>query len=547
MRVRTMTAAVAAAGALVLVLSGCTSDGGGDGGDTAKPVDTDQLVTALPAAAKDVDSVTWALVEGEPLSVLPGADYNFVSPNLCTSLLDLQGDFTIKPGIAEKADWVDPVTFQIDLRDGVTFWDGEPVTPEDVVYSLTRHWKDVTDAYYGAFVFVKSIEVTGDAQVTVHFTAPDSGFRDALSGGSGAVLEKAYSEKAGKALGTAEGGIMCAGPYQLEKWTPGKDIVTTAYDGYWDGAPKVKTLTYQFISDGTTLTNALLSGDVDGAFDVPPSSRTSFESSDTGRLVLGPSTASYSFGPLRDKGLGANIKIRQALSLAIDRQQYIQTVLHGLGAEQKSFVGPFSWAGSDVADIYQAGYDALAAPKVDLDAAKKLVEESGEDTSQPIKLAIPAGSKEFSQTAAIVQAAAQQIGLTVSIQELQASDYSALFVDDSARGDLDLVATVGYMETPGVLTYPQLFVLPPDQGGLFNLSGYDNAEAAGLIQKARTASDAKQAAEDYVQAQKLFAPDMLQVTLAGSYHTLFLSNTLTGAVTSVAAYATPWALHLGGE
>ncbi|WEG09343.1 ABC transporter substrate-binding protein [Microbacterium horticulturae] len=541
-----MTAAVAAAGALALVLSGCTSDGGTDG-DTAKPVDTDALVTALPAATKDVDSVTWGLVEGEPLSLIPGQDYNFVSPNLCTSLLTLNGDFTAAPGIAEKADWVNPVTFQIDLRDGVKFWDGNPVTPEDVVYSLTRHWKDVTDAFYGAFVFVKSISITGDNQVTVSFTAPDSTFRDAMTGGSGAVLEKAFSEKAGKALGTAAGGVMCAGPYKLDKWTPGQDIVTTANEDYWDGAPKVKTLTYQFISDGATMTNALLSGDVDGAYNVAPSSRATFESAKDGKLYLGPSTSSFSFGPVRDTGLGANIKIRQALNLAIDRQQYIQTVLHGLGYVQSTFVAPFSWSGSPAADTYQKAYDALPEPKVDLEAAKKLVEESGEDTSQPINLGIPAGSKELSQTAAIVQSAAQQIGLTVKIEELQAADFSAIFVDKDARGDLDLISTVGYTETPGVLTYPQLFVLPPEQGGIFNWTGYDKPEVTQLIQSARTATDPQAAAESYVKAQEIFAPDMLQVTLAGAYHTTFLNNRLTGAVTSVASYSTPWAAKLGGK
>ena len=56
----------------------------------------------------------------------------------------------------------------------MTFWDGTPVTPADVIYSLERHKNDVTDAYYGAFVLVAAIEATGDEQVTVHFNAPDS-------------------------------------------------------------------------------------------------------------------------------------------------------------------------------------------------------------------------------------------------------------------------------------------------------------------------------------------------------------------------------------
>lgn len=545
MRFRGIPVAVVAAGAALLLLAGCTAR------DTevapSPSVDSDALVASLPEATTEVEEVTWALVEGEPRSLIPGADYNFIAPNLCDSLLRVQPDFSIAEGIATTADWADPVTFVIDLRAGVTFWDGTPVTAADVIYSLERHRTDVTDSYFGAFVLVESIEATSDSQVTVRFAAPDSDFRNAIASGAGAVLSKTYSEDAGDALGTSGGGLLCAGPYKLDSWTPGSEIVTVANDDYWDGAPLVKTLTYKFIPDGTTLTNALLEGEVDGAFTVPPASRSAFETSDEGRLVVGPSTASFSFGPTKSTGAGANPQIRQALSLAIDRDQYIQTVLNGLGQSQSTFVAPFSWSGSPAADIYQAGYDALAVPTVDLDAAKKLVEESGEDTSVPLRVAIPAGSKELSQTAAIIQSAAEQIGLTVEIDERQAADFAAIFLDPAAREDIDFVATTGYTETPGVLAYPQLFLLPAELGGIFNWSGYSNDEVTGLLQQSRTSTDAQSAAQTYVSAQEIFAPDMLQVTLASSYHTTFLSNDLTGAVTSVAAYSSPWALHLGGE
>ncbi|MBD7995756.1 ABC transporter substrate-binding protein [Arthrobacter sp. Sa2CUA1] len=533
----------------LLLLTGCTSRTPEQ--SAAPAIDPESLVTSLAAGKTAVDDVTWGLVEGEPRSLVPGADYNFIQPNLCDSLLRVQPDFTIDAGIAERADWVDPVTFVIDIRPGVTFWDGSPVTPGDVVYSLQRHHLDVTSAFFGAFVLVApegGIEITGENQVTIHFAAPDSTFRDALSGGAGAVLSKTVSEEQGPALGTSGGDLLCAGPYKLESWTPGSEIVTVANADYWDGAPLVQKLTFKFIPDGTTLTNALLEGDVDGAFNVAPGGRDAFESSDQGRLVVGPSTASFSFGPARDTGAGANPKIRQALSLAIDREQYISTVLNGLGQPQSTFVAPFSWSGSPAADAYQAGYDALEQPETDLDAAKKLVQESGEDTAVPLRLAIPAGNKEFSQTAAIIQNAAQQIGLTVEIDERQAADFAAIFLPDPGpRENIDLVATTGYTETPGVLAYPQLFLLSPDLGGIFNWTGYANPEVTGALQAARTTPDPFGAAEAYTAAQEGFAPDMLQVTLAGAFHTTFLNNRLTGAVTSVAAYASPWALHLGGE
>lgn len=554
MRIHRKAGAVVAVGTALALIAGCVPrDTDASSTNAADSDSRIELISSLPAATQVVDAVTWGLREGEPRLLAPGGDYNFVTPNLCDSLLRVTPDFGIEAGIAESAEWVDPVTFVIDIREGVTFWDGTPVTPEDVVYSLERN-RDQRSAFFGATVLVvpgpDGISVTGPAQVTVRFVAPDSTFRDALAGGAGAVLSRAFGEQAGDALGTSSGGVLCAGPYELEAWTPGQEIVTVANEDYWGGAPKVGRITYKFVPDGTTLTNALLAGEIDGAYNVAPASRAEFESSDAGSLVLGPSTASFSFGPTRSEGLGANPLIRQALSLAIDREQYIQAVLNGLGAPQSTFVAPFSWASMDAADVYSAGYDALEEPEVDLDAAKALVEESGEDTSVPLRIVIPAGSKELSQTAAIMQSAAESIGLTAEIDERQAADYGAMFADPfnkALRENTDLIAATGYTETPGVLAYPQLFLLPVEQGGIFNWSGYENPKVTEALQAARTTPEPVGAADAYVTAQEIFAPDQLQVTLAGAYHATFLNDSLTGVVTSVAAYASPWALALGGK
>lgn len=544
MRFRGIPAAALAAGAALLLLTSCTAR------DTevapSPSVDGAELVASLPAATAEVDAVTWALVEGEPRSLDPSADYSFIIPNLCDNLLQLQPDFTVAEGLATSAEWTDPVTFVIDLRDDVTFWDGTPMTADDVIYSLERN-RVPTSTWFPAFVLVNAIEKTGDHQVTVRFNAPDTAFRDALSGAGGAVMSKAFGEQAGDTLGTSAGGILCTGAYELTDWTPGTEIVTTANPDYWGGAPLVDTLTYAFVSDGTTLTNALIEGEIDGAFNVPPASRDSFESAAGGRLILGPSTASYSFGPTRSTGAGANPMIRQALSLAIDREQYIATVLNGLGETQKTFTPPFAWSGMEAAEQYTAAYEALATPEYDLEKALSLVEESGEDTSVPLVVAIPAGATELAQTAAIIQSAGQQIGLTIEIDERQPADFAGIFFDPAARENIDFVALAGYLDAPGVLGYAQQFLLPAELGGFFNWSGYSNATVTADLQAARTTPDATASADAFISAQEIFAPDMLQVTLAAAYHTTFLANDLTGVTTSVAAYSSPWALRLGGE
>lgn len=532
----------------LLFVTACGPRDGGSGAESNAPLHHDSLVTSLPAGKNQVNEVTWAVVEGEPTTLDPGSSASLITPNLCDNLLLLQPDYSISSGIAVQADFVDPTTFVINLRDDVRFWDGSLMTPEDVIYSLERN-RNPKSQWFAAFVLVSSIEKTADHEVTVRFKAPDSTFRDAIAGGAGAVISKAFGEQAGPAIGTSEGGIMCTGPYKLEKggWKPGSEIVTTANEDYWGGAPKVKSLKYVFVSDGSTLSTALTQGEIDGAYNVPPASRSSFEAEGAGNLVLGPSTASFSMGPATSEGPAANPQVRLALSLAIDREQYVKTVLNGLGEVQKTIVPSFTFNKSPAHDIYQNAYDTLAVPEVDLDKAKKLLEESGEDLNRPLVVAVPAGAKEFQQTAQIVQSAAQKIGIKIEINEMQAADFGALFYDPAGREGLDFVATQGYLETPGVLGYPSLFMLPADRGGVFNWSGYDNADVVDHIESARTASDKETAAKEFVAAQEIYAPDQLQITLAGAYQTMYLNKELTGAVTSVAIYSSPWALHLGAK
>lgn len=534
----------------ILALTACTPrDGEVDDRDGSEIT----LIDSLPAGTEAVDEVTWAIVEGEPASLNPAASANLIIPNLCDNLLTLQPDFSIEPGIAASAEFVDPVTFVIELRDDVTFWDGTPVTAADVVYSLQQNTNPASQ-WYSAFALVVpdpavGIVATGDHEVTVRFVAPDSTFRDALAGQGGAVMQKAFGEAAGDALGTPGGGLMCTGPFKLEEggWTPGGEIVTTANPDYWNGAPLVETLRYTFVSDGSTLATALTQGEIDGAFNVPPSSRAVFEGEGAGALTVGHSTASYSFGPASATSAAANPKIRQALSLAIDREQYLDTVANGLGYAQKTIVPEFSFQALDGSAIYQAGYDALAEPTVDIEAAKQLVEESGEELGAPLVLAVPAGAREFAQTAAIIQSAGAQIGLDIEIDEMQAADFGALFYDPAQREGIDFVATQGYLETPGVLGYPSLFLLPAELGGVFNWSGYDDPEVTAHLTAARNATDPDIAAKEFVAAQAIFAPDQLQVTLAGTYQLSYLNTELTGITTSIAVYSSPWALHLGGE
>jgi peptide/nickel transport system substrate-binding protein len=541
-----LTGSAAIVAIAAIALAGCSPS---SDGSTVELFDPADLVLATDPGSNPVDKVTWGLFT-EPDTIDPvraGNDPAYITiGNMCDTLLRVQPDFSIEPGLATSAEWVDELTFVIELRDDVEFWDGVPLTSADVAYSMRRQADPESQSVNtSAYESVESITATGDHEVTVAFVTPDSQFRNSLAGPAGYVFQQAFTETVGEeAIGTASGGIMCTGPFELEAWTPGDSITMVANDAYWDGAPLVKELELSIITSDSTITSALLAGDLDGAFDVPSASADNFLASDVGTLFVGPSTASMSFGPTTAEGPAADPRVREALDLVIDKEAFVKAVLNGYGAPQRTFTPPFAWEGLEASAIYGAAYEELPDnTNADLERAQQLIEEADLDDTELV-LAIVAGEEQSLQSATIIQAAAAQLGLTIEISQLPGPEFGELFYIDEAREGIDFVATTGYLDTPGVLLYASYFA---QTDGLFNWSEYDNSEADALLAQARTETDPTKSAEYFTQSQALFAPDRLQVSLASQYTRVFLNDELTGVTTSFAYIASPWALHLGAK
>lgn len=526
------------------------SGGGGSGSGAKAAADTTRLVTDTPAATGDVDKVTWALPYGEPLTLDPqrAGDYspNTVVNNLCDNLLRLRPDFSIAPGLASYKQ-PDPKTIVFTIQSGARFWDGKAVTPADVVYSLQRNLDPkVQSPAAAAFRLVASIKPTGAHAVTIKFKAPDAAFLAQMSSPTSAVSERAFVEKAGKSYGTAQGGLMCSGPFKLDKWTSGEQIATSANPDYWDTAlqPRAKTFIYKFIPDSSTLTSALQSGEVDGTYEAPVGSLKALGRSNAGKLYVGPSTQSLSIGATTSTGPASDPNVRTALDLAIDKNALVKNVLRGSGTPLKTFTPPFTYNGSPAKAIYQQGYDALADNSTaNMDEARKLIANAHVGT-RPLTLATISGVQLATQTATIVQATGKAIGLNIKIKQMQPPEFSALFYDPSKRAGVDFIIAMGYIDTPNVLNYAPLFTMKPP-AGLFNWVGYSNPEVTKELSAAQADTDPQSSAQHFVNAQKLYAPARLQISLANIYENLFMNKKITGATASFSYINSPWAASVG--
>jgi peptide/nickel transport system substrate-binding protein len=530
--------------AAAVIAVACTSDSGSDStaGATSTggiPTGSKPLTSTSPPATGTLDSITWDLPTGEPttLDYAKAGDYSpdTLISNMCDYLLRQNPDFTLSPGLATKWSNPDPTTLVMEIRQGVTFWDGQPLTAADVVYSLQRNTDPKVHPINGSFfVNVSSIEQTGPYEVTVHFTKPDELFIQEMATVAGGVAEAAYMKDKGADYGTAKGGVMCSGPFELNAWNAGRDIVLEKNPDYWDPAymPNVNTVDVKFIVDTNTLTSGLLSGEIDGAYEVPPVSIPQLENAGVGTLYYGPSLAFLDLAPASQDGPMGNPELRTALSMAIDRQAIASTIFNGAAIPNKTMTPPTAW-GSDPAAkaVYQEAWDALPGFTPDIEGAKAIVAKYSSLASQTITLALLSGDQTEVQVASIVQQAAETIGLKVQLKELQPLDFSNLFYLAQYRKGIDLVITKGFLDVADQLDFLGYFWGPD---AFFNWTGFTDKTMESQIDQARSTFDAAARAQLLVQAQATYMENMILIPLLNDDEITFMNDRITGAPTSFA-------------
>lgn len=525
-------------GIIALGVAACGSTSG-----STVSVMPSNLVSSLSPAKVQVAVVRWNLY-GEPTSIDPDnpATYSSgtVSHNLCDGLLTVDAKYNTMPNLASYR-VVTPTKVVFTIREGVRFWDGKPMTAADVAYSLQRA---ANPNYLSGFIFanVRDIAVSGPMKVTVTFKRPDELFLSEMTVLD--VMEKAYSQKVGSALGTSTGGVMCTGPYKLVKWTPGSSIVLTRNDDYWNHARRgfAKTINFSLISDSTTLAQALNSGEIDGGYQIPADAIPALRKSTTGRLTFGPSMEGTYLFQAHPGGVLANAKVLEALQIGIDRAALARVIYHGAAMPLYTLLTPATWP-NDVTSIYQKAYQKFASTRAyDPTRAKQLMASSGY-RGQPIVLAYEAGDATGSLTAQFIQQQAQEIGLTVKLQALQPLVYDQASYTASQRTGFDLLLFYNFNAAHDPLELIEQTYLP---GSAYNYTNFNDAQATQSIHRAEITFNDAERAKLMVQAQDIYEAPNNTIPLVGGFTTTFLSNSLTGAVTSLAYWQMPSMAFIGG-
>ena len=548
MRRRILRAALPITAAVLLLTSACGS-GGHSTGPAAKSNFSTAQVTTAPGKGP-LSNLTWYGDYRAPYSEDPlkTADYpeETILGNVCESVLRTGANYSLGPGIAKSWSQPDSEHLVLDLDPRAKFSDGHPVTPADVVYSLARN-QDPAEAsnYADSYNDVTSIKATGAEQVTIGFSKPDYLFVRNLGILAGAVVEKAFAVKAGTNFGNASTGVVCSGPYTIASFDGTNTMVLKRNPDYWNpsGAAKAGSVTFRFLSDPSAIANALTSGSLDGAFDLPPSTVNTLSKAGDGKLYVGAAgstTQNIDLIVSRFTGGLGDVRVRQALSMAIDRAGIAKTLFYGTADPLYAVAGPGFWQTSPAESVYSAAYQKLVKSP-DVAAASKLVQQAGA-TGKAVSIGYAADSPSQAQLAEVLQQTGDSIGLKVNIVGLPDQQYGNLFIDPKARSAYDSFLTINYLEYPETA---DMYTSYATKGGVQNFNGYTNPAVEADLTKAQGTQNAQQQAQYVTAAQALIARDLPWIPIVAPRALLFQNKAVTGAPLTFSYMDNAWAAAVG--
>lgn len=436
-------------------------------------------------------------LESDPDALDPAKSRTFVGrivfTALCDKLIDVNEKLEFVPQLATA--WQtseDGKTLTFTLREGVTFHDGTPFDGEAVKANIERAKTLEDSVRKSELASVDSVEVVSPTEVRLHLKAPDATLLAQLSDRAGMMLSPtAFAD--GKDVSAHP---VCSGPFKFVSRVSQDRIELEKFADYWNAdAIKLDKVVYLPIPDSTVRLANLQSGDLDLVNQLAATDMAAVEGSANLRVeqVVGLGYQGITFntanGAKADNPAGKDARVRQALSLAIDRDALSQVV----------FSGAMPPAGQPFPPDSPYHDPDFPAPKRDVEKAKALLAEAGVQT--PVRLTVQTPNTPVQmQMMQVVQSMAAEAGFDLQIV---AKEFATL-IADAGKGDFEASQQgwSGRVDPDGNL---HQFVT---SGAGFNDGKYANPEVDKLLNEAREVSDVEARKALYHQAQSILSQDL---------------------------------------
>jgi peptide/nickel transport system substrate-binding protein len=473
-----------------------------------------------PAAALAQDDITTGgtlivAADSEPANLNPAMVASngvfFVSSKVIEPLAEMDYEGGLRPLLASSWEGSDDgSTFTVNLREGVTWHDGEAFTSEDVAFSAMEVWKQYGNLGSSFFANLESVDTPDDLTAVFNFSAPMPAqlFESAMPALTSVVPEHLY---AGTDIPTNPYNLepVGTGPFVFSEYRPGELYRLTAYEDYWDeGKPYLDEIIFQFLPDAASKAAAVETGEIDlTAFSAIPllDLPRLDELEDVSVVTEGYEGLTYGITldfNLRNEIL-ADPAVRHAIRMAVDPQVIIDTVFLGFGVDSATGPVPKTDPIFYSPDVPTYEFDPAAAEAA-LDEAGYPRGEDG--TRFALRLRPAPFFAETRGTGDYVQQALEEIGIDVELVTADAPGHiTAVYTDH----DFDIA-----INSPAYRNDPAISTTVLYQGGLApgipfaNQWGYDSPEMNELIAAAASETDADARVALYEQFQQLATTDL---------------------------------------
>ncbi len=412
-------------------------------------------ILAVALQAKAAQNFVYCM-EGSPAGFNPqilsdGVSMNSSSQTVFNRIVEFKtGTTEVVPGLAES--WTiskDKLTYTFKLRKNVQFHSNEFFKPtrnfnaDDVVYTFKsqldpKHPLTIPAANYEYFKGMELDQLLADVKKTDDYTVvftlkrPEAPFLADLAMDFASILSEEYSQtliKSGKGLKTLETNPIGTGPFVFKSYQKDSTIRYTAFDKYFKGKPKIENLIYVIVSDSTVRLQKMKSGECNVMSEPQPQDLDQIKAFKNAKLVSteGINVSYIAFNT--QKKPFDNLKVREALSMAMNQKAYLDLIYKSQGTAAKNPIPPTMWS-----------YSKTTAPNVyDIEKAKKLLAEAGykdgfetELWTLPVSRTYLPNGKKLGE---LIQADLAKIGVKV---KLTTFDW-ATYLDKSKKGEHQMI------------------------------------------------------------------------------------------------------------
>lgn len=478
--------------------------------DEKKTVEGGDLVLAVLSDASTLDPANATDVPSNNLLI-----------NIYDTLLNRDENNNIIEGLATEWEAVDDTTYELTLREDVTFHDGEDFNAEVVKMNIDRVLdEDIASPRYYLYEMIDSVEVIDDYKVRVKTEYPFAPIFSRFTLASLGMMSPKVIEEDYKAIENGEepgsyisNNPIGTGKFKFESWQPGNEIKLVKNEDYWKDPVHVDSVTFKVIPESTTRIADLERGFVHMADPVEPIEVENINNSNFGSVIQQPSASLSYVGFNTEKKPFDDVRVRQAISMMIDYDEVIDGVYEGFGI---AAIGPLAPS--------IPGFNKDSKPiSGSVEDAKALLKEAGYEDGFDMELWTNDNPQRV-DIAIILQDSLKQLNINVKVEQMEFGAY----LDKTSEGKHDAFI-LGWSNSSGDAdnTFYPLFH-SEQKGSPGNRSFYDNPEVDQLLEDARREADPDKRNAIYDEVSQILIEDAPMLFLLYTEFLVGVSNQITG-------------------